>query len=100
MDDNAKTAVKNEFKKFNDHIMIIQKHVNNQQVALLQLLSDSTKEENKNKPAPAVQPVTESRILGTKYNLMTSYNKSDWNDYRLTLKSIWIEYKDCYSLYD
>ena len=25
---------------------------------------------------------------------MTNYNKSDWNDYRLTMKSTWIEYKD------
>ena len=25
---------------------------------------------------------------------MTNYNKSEWNNYRLTMKSTWIEYKD------
>ena len=95
MDKNAKTAVKDEFKKFNDYIMIVQKHVNNELVGLMQSLAESNKEENENKPTPEVRtPLTESQIVETKYNPMTNYNKSYRNDYRLTMKSTWIEYKD------
>ena len=87
LDDNAKTAVKDEFKKFNDYKIIIQKHINSELVGLLQSLAESNKEVNENKPTPAVQPPgTESQIGETKYNPMTNYNKSEWNDYRLPMK--------------
>ena len=73
--------------------MIIQKHVNDELAGIMKELAESTKEENK--PTPAIQPPgTETQIVETKYNPMTNYNKSDWNDYRLTMKSTWIEYKD------
>ena len=52
--ENTKVSVKNEFKRFNDHIMIIQKHVNEELSGIMKELADSTTEENK--PTPAIQP--------------------------------------------
>ena len=86
----TKISVKNEFKRFNDHIMIIQKHVNDKLAGIMKELAESTREENK--LTPAIQTSgTETRMIETKYSPMNNYNKSELNDYRLTIKSTWIQ---------
>ena len=41
--DNAKNSVKDEFKKFNNHIMIVPKHVNNELARIMKNLEEATK---------------------------------------------------------
>ena len=82
----AKGYVKEEFKQFNNHIMTIQKAVNNELAGIMKELQEDKDKENK--PTPAIQPSrTESRILEMEYNPMNNYNKSEWKDYTLTMKS-------------
>ena len=74
--------------------MIVQKHVNGELAGIMKELAESTPEENK--PTPAIQTSgTETQIVETKYSPMNNYNKSEWNYYRLTMKSTWIQYLDC-----
>ena len=81
----AKGYVKEEFKQFNNHIMTIQKAVNNELAGIMKKWQEE--KAKKNKPTPTLQPSgTESRIFEMEYNPMNNYNKSEWNEYRLTMK--------------
>ena len=93
LSETAKVYVKDEFRKFNNHIMMIQKHVNNDLAGIMKDWEEAKKKEDK--PTPAIKPLgTETRVLETEYNPMNNYNKSKWNEHRLTMKSTWIQYID------
>ena len=45
------------------------------------------------KPTPAVQPSgSGTHVYEMEYNPMNNYHKSDRNEYKLTMKSTWIQY--------
>ena len=63
----AKGYVKEEFKQFNNHIMTIQKAVNNELAGIKKEWQEEKDKENN--PTPAIQPSgTESHILEMEYN--------------------------------
>ena len=71
----AKGYVKEEFNKFNIHILTIQKAVNNEMAAILKLWQEEKAKEVK--PAPAVQPSgTGTGVYEMEYNPMKNYNNS------------------------
>ena len=89
----TKEYVREEFEYFNNYIMIIQKAVSNELAGIMKGWQEEKDKENK--PTPTVQPSgTESRVFEMEYNPMNNYKKSEWNEYRLTMKSIWIQYID------
>ena len=89
----AKTYLKEEFKQFTNHILAVQKAVNTEMAAILKEWQEEKAKENE--PIPAVQPFgTRTRVYEMEYIPMNNYNKSDWNEYRLTMKSTWIQYID------
>ena len=55
LSENAKGYVKDEFRKFNNHIMSIQKHVNNDLAGIMKDWEEAKKKEDK--PTPAIQPL-------------------------------------------
>ena len=78
LSETAKVYVKDEFRKFNNHIMMSQKHVNNNLAGIMKDWEEAKKKGEK--PTPAIQPLgTETRIVKTKYKPLNNYNKSEWN---------------------
>ena len=93
LSEDAKGYVKEEFRRFTNHILLVQKTVNAEMAKILKELQEAQAKEPK--PTPAVQPSgSVTCVYKMEYNPMNNYSKSDWNEYGLTMKSTWIQYID------